>query len=117
MAKNPQLVQTSSVNLGDLQAAMREWSQRLLQAPGASRLRALSVAAGAAARQKVVGVGIGEKLVDNKAAGVMAVKFLVQVKYTEGQMGTKDQLPKAIGGLPVDVEQVGLFRRFGTKAQ
>jgi hypothetical protein len=117
MAKNPQLVQTSSINLSDLQAAKREWSQRLLQAPRASGLRAMSMAAGAAPSQNVVGVGIGEKLVDNKPAGVMAVKFLVQVKYPEGQVGTKHQLPKTIGGLPVDVEQVGLFRRFATKAQ
>ena len=117
MAKSHVFVQTSNLSLGDLQTAKREWSQRLLQAPRASGPRAMSAAASSAPNQNVVGVGIGEKLVDNKPAGIMAVKFLVQVKYPEGQMGSKEQLPKAINGLPVDVEQVGLFRRLATKPQ
>src|SRR2546426_10174794 len=108
MAKSP--VFTSSLSLGDLQTAKREWSQRLLQAPRASGLRAMSAVPSSAPNQNVVGVGIGEKLVDNKPDGIMAVKFLVQVKYPESQMGSEEQLAKTINGLAVDGEQGGLVR-------
>jgi hypothetical protein len=60
----------------------------------------------------VVGIGVGEKIVDGKATGVYCVKFFVQTKYPEAQIGTKDLLPKHIHGLPTDVEETGLFRRF-----
>jgi len=118
MANNrPLVLTTANRNLSGLQAAKREWSSRLLPSPRASGTRAVSAAASSSPNQNVVGIGIGEKLVDGKSTGIMAVKFLVQVKYPEGQLGTKDQLPKSIDGLPVDVEQTGAFRRLATKAQ
>jgi len=108
---------TSSVNLfntklSDLKSAKQEWSQRLLQTPRAEAFRAFAAASSVAPDQNVVGVGIGEQIVDDKPTGVMAVKFFVRVKYPERDLSKKSLLPKSIAGLPVDVEETGLFRRF-----
>jgi hypothetical protein len=59
--------------------------------------------------------GIGEKLVNHKPTGVSVLKFLVRAKYPESQMGAKYLPPKAVDGIPADVEEVGLFRRFATQ--
>jgi hypothetical protein len=59
----------------------------------------------------VVGVGIGEKHVAGRPTGVLAVKFLVRVKYPLGEVPGAHQLPAHLDGLPVDVEQVGTFHR------
>jgi hypothetical protein len=59
----------------------------------------------------VVGVGIGEKLVNGRATGVLAVKFLVRIKYPHDQISGGHLLPADLDGLPVDVEEVGTFRR------
>jgi hypothetical protein len=64
----------------------------------------------------VVGVGIGEKLVSGRPTGVLAVKFLVRLKYPHDQVPESDRLPSDLGGLPVDVEQVGTFRRLAAPA-
>jgi hypothetical protein len=58
----------------------------------------------------VVGVGIGEKYVEDQATGMHAIKFLVRIKYPSGQLGAHDLLPASIDGLPTDVEEVGLIR-------
>lgn len=96
----------------DFVSAKKTWSKRLLAAPRAEGFRALTAASGVEPDQNVVGVGIGEKLVGGLPTGIMAVKFLVRVKYPEHALSKKTTLPKNIDGLPVDVEQAGLFRRF-----
>lgn len=63
-------------------------------------------------RSNVVGVGIGEQIVDDKPTGALALKFLVRVKYPQHELSRKVVLPKNISGLLVDVEEVGFFRRF-----
>ena len=60
----------------------------------------------------IQGVGIGEKLVDGRHTGIMAVKFFVRAKYHNRHIIKKHALPKSIEGLPVDVEEVGQFQRF-----
>ena len=110
---------TSSVTLfntklSDLKSAKKEWSQRLLHAPRVEAFRAFAAASSVAPDQNVVGVGIGEQIVDDKPTGVMAVKFFVRVKYAEHELSKKTLLPKSIASLPVDVEETGLFRRFKT---
>jgi hypothetical protein len=118
MANNQAVfVEASSQKLSDLRAAKREWSRRLLQPSKMKAARALSAPASPAPSQNVVGVGIGEKIIDGKPTGIMAVKFLVRVKYPENQVDKQSQLPETIDGLPVDVEQVGLFRRFTRAAR
>jgi hypothetical protein len=42
----------------------------------------------------------------------MAIKFLVRLKYPDNQIPDDERLPQEVNGQPVDVEQVGTFRRF-----
>lgn len=102
----------SKTELGDLLAAKKTCSARYLQAPRVSGFRALAVAATGDPEQNVVGVGIGEKRENDKPTGVLALKFFVRRKFSESELAKKDLLPKAMGGLPVDVEETGLFRAF-----
>jgi hypothetical protein len=77
-----------------------------------SALAALNPVASPKPEHNVVGVGIGEKISNGISTGVLAVKLLVRVKYAEDAIPAGDMLPQMIDGLPVDVEQVGTFRRF-----
>jgi len=45
----------------------------------------------------------------------MAVKFFVRMKYPEWEISSDHVLPKSIDGLPVDVEETGIFHRYGAK--
>ncbi len=110
----------STRTMGDLQAIKREWSKRLFeQAPVvAEAARELNSAISPAPERNVVGVGIGEKLVDGKPTGIRALKFLVRSKYPEDQISAKHLLPRNVAGFPADVEEVGLFHRLAaTKAR
>jgi hypothetical protein len=98
--------------LADLKNAKKEWSRRLFLEPRPSALQTLAAASGVAPIQNVVGVGIGEQIVDDRPTGIMAIKFFVRVKYPKHELSRKTLLPKSIDGLAVDVEQSGLFRRF-----
>ena len=98
--------------LNDLRAAKEEWSGRLFKRRSMPASRALMAAITPDPRLNLTGIGIGEKLVDGRHTGVMAVKFFVRAKYREAHMARKHLLPKSISGLPVDVEEAGLFRRF-----
>jgi hypothetical protein len=108
--------------MGDLAAAKAQWSQRLLlspkrqsirgHAPAAAAARALTSAPSPNPENNVVGVGIGWKITEGKDTGVMAVKFFVRMKYSESEISSDHLLPKSIDGLPVDVEESGMFRRF-----
>jgi len=109
-------------SLSDLRAAKREWSQRLLAPSGAdvARVAAASVrrvptAPAATPEQNVVGVGVAEKTVEGQPTGVLCVKFFVRVKFAKGQLSRGEKLPTQIDGIAVDVEQVGVFRKFATR--
>lgn len=101
-----------SSQVRDLHAAKHEWSGRLLQTVRAQGFRALATGSSVTPDQNVVGVGVGEQIVDDKPTGVLAVKFFVRLKYAEHELSRGNLLPKNIDGLPVDVEETGLFRRF-----
>jgi S1-C subfamily serine protease len=92
-------------------------STSTIQAPHTLVVQALGTAVSPEPHQNVVGVGVGEKIVDGEPAGEQAVKFLMQVKYPKQQIDSKYLLPQMIDGLPVDVEQVGLFRSLATSAK
>jgi hypothetical protein len=106
----------SAGNFAALRAAKTSAAQRLMQPAQAMRagatFSALSASTSPAPDTNLVGVGIGEKLSGGKHTGVMAVKFLVRIKYPENQIPSGEMLPKEVNGHPVDVEQVGTFRRF-----
>ncbi len=103
---------TSTQHFAEFRAAKKDLAERFLRPAAAESFTALSAATSPAPTKNVVGVGIGEKITDGKATGVMAVKVLVRIKYDEDQIPSNDLLPKTLSGLPIDVEQVGTFRRF-----
>jgi hypothetical protein len=107
---------TLTRNLADIRAAKQEWSKRLIGRSSMPASRALTAAVSPDPDLNLVGVGVGEKIVDNRRTGIMAVKFLVRAKYAEKHINPKHVLPKSISGLPVDVEEVGLLRRFAAPA-
>jgi hypothetical protein len=104
-----------AAGLDDLQAAKREWSQRLLrpEATAGFSARAFAAAVSPVPEQNVVGVGIDEKYVEDTPTGVRCLKFLVKSKFPPGQLTAKDQLPGSVAGLPTDVEEVGVLVPFG----
>ena len=108
---NSSTVTLFSTKIQDLKNAKKEWSARLLKGPRVEGFRAFGVASGTAPEQNVVGVAVGEQIVDDKPTGVLAIKFFVRVKYPERELSKKHLLPKSVNGLPVDVEETGLFRR------
>jgi len=102
---------------GDLVAAKKEWSAKLLRRSQAKiqGARALTAAVGPDPDLNLMGVGIGERLVDDKPTGILTLKFLVRIKYPPDQVLTKYLLPKTVRGIATDVEEVGLLRRFEKK--
>lgn len=116
-------MQTSATKFNDLRTAKKMYAEKLIHSPrieearraqGAflSSIRGITAAISPSPAENVVGVGIGEKIVDGKQTGTPAVKFLVRMKYSRLDLGTRDILPKEIDGLPTDVEEVGIFKRF-----
>lgn len=85
---------------------------RQLLRPSTRGMELLSAAPSPSPERNVVGVGIGERIAGGKHTGVMALKFLVRVKYSDDQLTLSDKLPESVNGLPTDVEEVGTFRRF-----
>ncbi|HXA20470.1 MAG TPA: hypothetical protein VN380_26055 [Thermoanaerobaculia bacterium] len=107
--------EASASHLRHFRAVKKDTSARYLQpAVGVSALSAMNPAASPKPEQNVVGVGIGEKISNGIATGVLSVKLFVRVKYPDNAIPDADRLPKDLDGLPTDVEQVGTFRRFAT---
>lgn len=113
MPKRRSLAALSTTPESDLLSAKNEWSRRLLlrpaQAPTAFALRRGLVTI-PTLQQNVIGVGVGEKLVDGRPAGIKALKFFVRVKFPVTEIPARQVLPKRVDGLPVDVEEIGLVR-------
>src|ERR1700752_110291 len=103
---------TASTGIDRLLAAKEEWSRQLLQPRQNMGDRSLTAATSPAPENNVVGVGIGERIQAGRHTGVVALKFLVRVKYGDDQLTSSDRLPESINGLPTDVEEVGTFRPF-----
>ena len=110
---NVRIAPSTTYSLEDFRAAKREWSSRFsLNRPQIPAARALKVAATPDPAWNIQGVGLGEKLVDGRRTGVMALKFLVRQKYYEHHIHKDHVLPKSIGGIATDVDEVGMFRCF-----
>jgi len=130
MPRNPeQFVANAATKLSDLREAKTTFAERLIHMPRtehARRLQQLQLTPSAVRRvpsaitpiptENVVGVGIGEKISDGRQTGMLAVKFLVRLKYAPSQMDAKHALPREIDGLPTDVEEVGTFQHFPATA-
>lgn len=128
MARHPGFIVDNRFSSRDFREAKRAWSERLLlskqvapitagtgRPAGAHAPATAGRPAPARRNDNVVGVGIAEKLVKGKPTGVLAVKFFVKSKFPTGAMPRGMALPKAIDGLPVDVEESGTFRAFATR--
>ncbi len=115
LARNLPAFLTASTDMDRLLATKEEWSKKLLRPSPPGVLRALNVGTSPAPESNVVGVGIGERVENGRHTGVLALKFLVRVKYGEDQLTPSDRLPESINGLPTDVEEVGTFRAFQTQ--
>jgi hypothetical protein len=128
MTTSSTLVTASRHSTRDYREAKRDWSQRLLMpaataiavaaAPMARRAGAHAAAARITSGRRnsnIVGVGIAEKTVSGKPTGVLAVKFFVKTKFPKSAVPARLMLPKSIDGLPVDVEESGVFRAFRRK--
>ena len=102
----------SDKQISSLRAAKQAAAQRLLQPVQTTAFSALAASTSPEPSTNLVGVGIGEQISGGKHTGVMAVKFLVRIKYPDNQIPDGDRLPREVNGHPVDVEQVGTFRRF-----
>jgi hypothetical protein len=55
----------------------------------------------------VVGVGIGEKYVDDKPTGQLAVKVFVKEKLNREEVSAEALVPQTIGGTTTDIDAVG----------
>lgn len=125
MSKNQTPKRRATTNWSDLRAAKNQMARRLIHEPReleahrqlASRMvipRILSLPVSPAPSENTVGVGIGEKISDGKQTGILAVKFLVRMKFAKSDLNSNHVLPKEIDGIPTDVEEVGTFRRFAS---
>ncbi|HXY24171.1 MAG TPA: hypothetical protein VEI73_05940 [Candidatus Acidoferrum sp.] len=129
MTRNEQhFVENAVGKWTDIRAAKNELAQRFIYGPRSEALKRGTTSMLTSARAatsaispgpigNVVGVGIGEKISDGSPTGALAVKLLVRMKYAQGQLETKDLLPKDIDGIPTDVDEVGTFRRFRATAK
>ncbi len=102
----------SDKQINSLRAAKQSAAQRLLPSTQVASFSAFSASTSPEPSTNLVGVGIGEQISGGKHTGIMAVKFLVRIKYPYNQIPDSDRLPTEVDGHPVDVEQVGTFRRF-----
>lgn len=101
----------------DLKAAKDTMSARYLRPRAVGGFRALAAASSPRPENNLSGIGVGEKYVEGRPTGILAVKFLVRIKYPKGQLSAEEMLPEEIDGMPVDVEEVGIFRRIRTTAR
>jgi hypothetical protein len=102
----------SAKQISSLRAAKQAAAARLLPSQQVAPFSALAASTSPEPTTNLVGVGIGEQISGGKHTGIMAIKFLVRLKYPYNQIPDSDLLPTEVDGQPVDVEQVGTFRRF-----
>jgi hypothetical protein len=102
----------SDREIGSLRSAKQAAARQFLAPARITGFSALAASASPMPQTNVVGIGIGEQISGGKHTGVLAVKFLVRIKYPDNQIPTGEKLPTTYQGHPVDVEQVGTFRRF-----
>ena len=61
------------------------------------------------AKQNVLGVGVGYKVVEGMRTDILAIIVMVREKVVEGLMQREDIIPREIDGVPVDVQEMGEF--------
>jgi len=118
---------SAAANWNDLRAAKNEMATKFIHQPAADEAKRehafrLAVPRGALRAvnpipsENTLGIGIGEKISDGKQTGILAIKLFVRMKFPKSELQTDHLLPKEINGIPTDVEEVGVFRRFRSAA-
>ena len=116
---------SATANWNDLRAAKNEMAAKLIHRPStevAQReqayrfavLRGALRAINPIPSENTLGIGIGEKISDGKQTGILAIKLLVRMKFPKSELRSNHVLPREIDGIPTDVEEVGIFRRFAS---
>jgi Peptidase family S64 len=127
MARNEHsFIETSALKLNDLRSAKTELAGRYIHGKKVEMARRAGTQISAMPRamaaispnplHNVVGVGIGERISEGKPTGTLAVKLFVRMKYPLSEISSNFALPKEINGVPTDIEEAGIFRRFQTAA-
>src|SRR5260221_4341754 len=127
MARNEHpFIESSLGKLSDLRSAKLELANRYIHGRKAELVRRSGTQVSMVPRaltaitpnplHNVVGVGIGEKISEGKQTGTLAVKLFVRMKYPLSELNGNLVLPKEISGIPTDIEESGVFRRFQTAA-
>jgi hypothetical protein len=91
--------------VAEFRQARNEVERRLLIAPAERAVAALKD--GSAGFGNIVGVGIGEKIVDDQPTGRLVVKVFVRVKHRRARIASEALVPRILGGVPTDVEAAG----------
>ena len=91
--------------LKSLNQARDELEQRLLISPAETAMAAAEE--GAAGLGNLVGVGIGEKVVDGIPTGQPALKVFVREKLSAGEVSSEALVPQTVGGVATDVDATG----------
>ncbi len=63
----------------------------------------------------VNGVAVGHKIVNGKDTGQLCVTVLVKKKVAKAALSSKDLVPQTVGGIPVDVKEVGEIVAFQSR--
>jgi len=90
--------------------ARDQLEQQLLPSPEAAAAAAGDVSGGGGGN--VVGIGIGEKIVDGAETGRLAVKVFVKQKIEASSVDSQALVPETVGDVETDVEEVGEIEAF-----
>jgi len=88
-----------------LNQARDELEKRLMISPAETAMAAAEE--GTAGLGNMVGVGIGEKVVDGVPTGQPALKVFVKEKLAEADISAEALVPQTIGGVATDVDATG----------
>ena len=88
-----------------LNQARDELEKRLMISPADTAFAA--AAEGTSGLGNMVGVGIGEKVVDGIPTGQPALKVFVKEKWSENEISSEALVPPSVGGVLTDVDATG----------
>jgi len=61
-------------------------------------------------KKNVIGIGIGLRQKDGEVTEEVVLVVMVRQKVTASELRPEDQLPQEIGGVPLDVQEIGEIR-------
>lgn len=60
--------------------------------------------------KNVIGIGIGLRQKDGEVTDEVVLVVMVRQKVSSSELRLEDQLPQEIGGVPIDVQEIGEIR-------